>query len=102
MTLFTDSSAARGIIHRQGLGKPSRLEIGYLSLHAAVKHKRLQVRKVLGAEYPADLFTKHLGVADMRKHLETLHLSAERGRTNYCRAGYLVWATMVPSGILLR
>ena len=82
VTLFTDSSAARGIIHREGLGKLRHLETGYLWLQAAVKNKRLQVRKVLGTENPADLFTKHLGAADMWKHLATLHMSPEEGRTS--------------------
>ena len=82
MTLFTDSSAVRGIIHREGLGELRRLETGYLRLQAAVKNKRLQVRKVLGTENPADLFTKHLGAADMWKHQTTLHMSAEEGRTS--------------------
>ena len=50
-------------------------------LQAVVKNKQLQVRKVLGNANPADLFTKHLGAADMWKHLETLHMSAEEGRT---------------------
>jgi hypothetical protein len=81
--LYTDSSAARGIIHRAGLGKLRRLETGYLWLQAAVKAKRLQVRKVLGAnaENPADLFTKHLAMADMWKHLGTLMISEEAGRS---------------------
>ena len=79
--LYTDSSAARGIIHRAGLGKLRHLETGYLWLHAAVKAKRLQVRKVLGTENPADLFTKHLAAADMWRHLETLNTSIEEGRS---------------------
>jgi hypothetical protein len=81
IVLYTDSSAARGIIHRAGLGKLRRLETGYLWLQAAVKAKRLQVRKVLGTENPADLFTKHLAAADMWKHLETLMISQEAGRS---------------------
>ena len=81
IVLYTDSSAARGIIHRAGLGKLRHLETGYLWLQAAVKAKRLQVRKVLGAENPADLFTKHLAAADMWKHLETLMISEEAGRS---------------------
>ena len=48
ITLFIVSSAARGIIHRAGLGKLWHLETGYLWLQAAVKNKRLQVRKVSG------------------------------------------------------
>ena len=80
IVLYTDSSAARGIIHRAGLGKLQHLETGYLRLQAAVKAKRLQIRKVLGSENPADLFTKHLAAADMWKHLETLRISVEEGR----------------------
>ena len=52
VTLFSDSSAARGIIHRTGLGKLRHLEVGYLWLQAAVARKRLQVRKVNGLENP--------------------------------------------------
>ena len=81
ITLYTDSSAARGIIHRAGLGKLRHLETGYLWLQSAVKGKKLQVRKVLGTENPADLLTKHLAAADMWKNLERLHMSPEDGRT---------------------
>ena len=81
ITLYTDSSAARGIIHRAGLGKLRHLETGYLWLQSAVKAKKLQVRKVLGAENPADLLTKHLAAADMWKHLEKLRMSPEDGRS---------------------
>ena len=82
ITLYTDSSAARGIIHRAGLGKLRHLETGYLWLQAAVKAKKLQVRKVLGAENPADLMTKHLSAADMWRNIEKLHMRPEEGRTD--------------------
>ena len=82
VTLFSDSSAARGIIHRTGLGKLRHLETGYLWLQAAVAKKRLSVRKVNGAENPADLFTKFLSSGDMWKHLEYLQMSAESGRSD--------------------
>ena len=82
VTLFSDSSAARGIIHRTGLGKLRHLETGYLWLQAAVAKKRLLVRKVNGTENPADLFTKFLSSGDMWKHLEHLKMSAESGRSD--------------------
>jgi len=82
VTLFSDSSAARGIIHRTGLGKLRHLEVGYLWLQAAVAGKRLQVRKVNGLENPADLFTKFLTAADMWKHLHCLRIASEEGRTD--------------------
>ena len=81
ITLYTDSSAARGIIHCAGLGKLRHLETGYLWLQAAVKAKKLQVGKVLGTENPADLLTKHLAAADMWQNLERLDMSPEAGRT---------------------
>ena len=81
ITLYTDSSAARGIIHRAGLGKLRHLETGYLWLQSAVKAKKLQVRKVLGTENPADLLTKHLAAADMWRHLDKLHISPDDGRS---------------------
>ena len=82
ITLYTDSSAARGIIHRAGLGKLRHLETGYLWLQAAVAGKRLQVRKVKGTENPADLFTKYLTSVDTWRHLETLNISPEDGRSS--------------------
>ena len=82
VTLFSDSSAARGIIRRAGLGKLRHLETGYLWLQAAVAKKRLQVRKVSGTENPADLFTKYLTNADMWKHMNFLQMSSEDGRSD--------------------
>ena len=80
-TPFLDSSAARGITHRAGLGKLRHLKTGYLWFQAAVESKKLQIRKVLGTENPADLFTKHLSNAEMWEHLETLGITSEEGRT---------------------
>ena len=68
VTLYSDSSAARGIIHRTGLGKFRYLETGYLWLQAAVAKKSLSVRKVYGAQSPVDLFTKYLSWCG---HVET-------------------------------
>ena len=82
ITLFTDSSAARGIIHRAGLGKLPHLETGYLWLQSAVKAKQLQVRKILGTEIPADLLTKHFASAEMWKHVEKLQMMPEDGRSD--------------------
>ena len=93
ITLYTDSSAARGIIHRAGLGKLRHLETGYLWLQAAVKAKKLQVRKVLGTENPADLMTKHLSAADMWRNIEKLHIRSEEGRTD---AVPRIWALNSP------
>ena len=80
VTLYSDSSVTRGIIHRTGLGKLRHVETGYLWLQAAVAKKRLSVRKVNGAENPADLFTKYLSAADMWKHVDFMQIASEGGR----------------------
>ena len=57
--VWTDSSAAIGICSRQGLGKLRHLDTHTLWVQQAVRSKRLELKKVLGEENPADLFTKH-------------------------------------------
>ena len=59
LRLWTDSSAALGICSRQGLGKLRHLDTHTLWVQQAVRSKRLDLKKVLGEENPADLFTKH-------------------------------------------
>ena len=81
VTLYSDSSAASGIIHRAELGKAA--VTGCLWLQAAVAKKRPRVRKVNGPENPADLFTKYLTKdADMWKHMSFLQMSSEDGRSD--------------------
>ena len=46
-----------------------------------VANKRLSVRKVNGAENPADLFTKYLFAAEMCNHVDFMHMSFENGRS---------------------
>ena len=81
ITLRSDSSAALGIGGRQGLGKLRHLETGYLWLQDIVNQKRLSVRKVKGAENPADLGTKHLKSEDIVRHLGFLGFTFESGRS---------------------
>ena len=82
VTLYTDSSAARGIIHRAGLGKLRHLETGYSWLQAAFASKRFQAQKVKGTENPADQFATYLTSLDTWRHSETLNISPEDGRSS--------------------
>ncbi len=59
LRVWTDSSAAIGICTRQGLGKLRHLDTHTLWIQQAVRSKRIDLRKVLGDENPADLLTKH-------------------------------------------
>ena len=59
LRVWTDSSAALGICSRQGLGKLRHLDTHTLWVQQAVRSKRIELKKVLGEETPADILTKH-------------------------------------------
>ena len=59
LCVWTDSSAAIGICSRQGLGKLRHLDTHTLWIQQAVRTERIDLKKVLGTENPADLLTKH-------------------------------------------
>ena len=60
LRVWTDSSAAIGIVGRQGLGKLRHIECSALWIQQRVRRREFELRKVLGTENPADLFTKYL------------------------------------------
>ena len=59
LRIWTDSSAALGICSRQGLGKLRHIDTHILWVQQAVRSRRIELKKVLGEENPADLLTKH-------------------------------------------
>ena len=61
--LFLDSSAARGVLSRRGVGRLRHLSCRILCLQDLVSQKLLQVKAVLGTINPADISTKRLSVA---------------------------------------
>jgi hypothetical protein len=61
--VWTDSSAAMGTAARQGLGKLRHLECHSLWVQQRLRRKEFELRKVLGTDNPADLFTKHMDSA---------------------------------------
>ncbi len=69
LRVWTDSSAAVGICTRQGLGKLRHLDTHTLWTQQAVRTGRVELRKVLGEQNPADLLTKH---SISRRRLEDL------------------------------
>ena len=55
-----DSSAALAITKRKGAGKLRHININCLWIQKRVEEKQLELRKVLGADNPADMMTNHL------------------------------------------
>ena len=66
---WTDSTATLGICQRQGLGKLRHLDTRCLWIQHVVRNGVVELRKVLGTENPADLFTKHLTSAENIEYL---------------------------------
>ena len=58
--LHLDSTAAKGIAQRRGVGKIRHLAVQTLWLQEVVQKKGVDIFKVAGGENPADLGTKHL------------------------------------------
>ena len=72
--LWVDSSAAKSIASRIGLGRVRHLEVKFLWLQAIVRDKRLEVRKVHGAQNPADVLTKPKSAEEVAEQLAEKHL----------------------------
>ena len=59
ITLYTDSSAAKGISSRRGLGKVRHIELNQLWLQDQVARGKVNVRKIKGEDNISDSLTKH-------------------------------------------
>ena len=74
LTVHTDSSAAKGIAERQGIGRVRHLEVGILWIQERLKAGDFMLHKVLGVDNPGDLLTKHLAAPDIEKHVRSANL----------------------------
>ena len=72
--LRVDAKAAIGMVHRLGLGKIRHVEVGHLWIQDAGKQCRIEVKKVLGTENIADVFTKHVEAGLRQRHLDKMPL----------------------------
>ena len=67
--MSTDSSGAKALASRRGLGRPRHVEVRWLWLQQAVADGRFRVSKVLGTQNPADVPTKY---KNLREYVEQL------------------------------
>ena len=70
--VWVDSTAAKGIACRTGLGKVRHLEVTYLWIQQALKDRKFTMHKIAGLVNPADVLTKPLSAADMKTKLATV------------------------------
>ena len=66
--IYSDASAAIGMVNRTGAGKLRHVRVQYLWLQDKVRMGELHVAKVAGEDNPADLLTKHVNAATLHKH----------------------------------
>ena len=74
-TIFTDSSAAKGIANRRGLGKVRHIELSELWLQDQVARGRITIRKIRGEDNFSDSLTKH---ATADRISQTLHGTSQK------------------------
>ena len=78
--LWVDSSAAKSMASRTGLGKVRHMEVKYLWLQEAVKNRRIVVKKILGTSNPADVLTKPKPAHEAADLLRRVGVHVERRR----------------------
>ena len=84
--VWVDSSAAKSMSARIGLGKVRHMEVKYLWLQEAVRDKRIMVKKILGTQNPADALTKPKACHEVAGLLERVGIKVkERERERECR-----------------
>ena len=72
--LATDSSAAKSVVCKRGLGKMRHLEIIDLWLQQKVLEGNVVVSKILGSENPADLMTKYLSSSEITDRCKEMNI----------------------------
>ena len=73
VTIFTDSTAAIGIVHRSGLGGRTRhIQVQHLWLQEAISNGEMRVRKVSSEDNVADMLTKCICGELLQKHFVSM------------------------------
>ncbi len=91
-----DSSAALGMVGRQGLGKVRHLDVNKLWLQQRTLREEVQFKKVLGAENPADAFTKPLDQKLIDEHMSRMGFQCSEGRADIAVQLNMLSAMMGP------
>ena len=72
--LWVDSSTAKSIASRIGLGRVRHLEVKFLWLQEVVRDKRLEVKKVHGTQNPVDILTKPKSAEEVVGKISEKHM----------------------------
>ena len=80
LRVYTDSSAAKGIASRRGLGKVRHIEVNQLWIQEKVADGTVELQKTPGIYNLADTLTKHVGRDILENHLNDTFQYAASGR----------------------
>ena len=80
LVIKTDSSAAKGIGSRRGVGKLRHLHTACLWVQRRLFRREVSIDKILGPSNVADMGTKPLAAADTIKHLTFSGIGFRDGR----------------------
>ena len=78
--MYTDSSAAKGIASRRGLGKMRQVEVNQLWLQDKVAEGIVKNIKKPGTGNQADILTKHVNAQTLGNHLGVMGFRISGGR----------------------
>ena len=83
--VYTDSSAAMGMVARKGMGKVRHVEVGELWIQDVVKNDVLTMNQVKGEYNLADILTKYIDQGHIHQHCHGMRLVPEFGRPDLAR-----------------
>ena len=84
--VLSDSSAARGMCSRRGLGKTRHVQTRYLWVQQKLKEKEFELVAVGTDKNVADLCTKPLSAETCWKHMHALGQYAKTGKSSAAKA----------------
>ena len=80
VVVYTDSSAAKGMSNRRGLGKVRHIELNQLWLQDQVARGKIAVRKIRGEDNISDSLTKHSSPERIKQTMSGTMQKIVRGR----------------------
>ena len=78
--VHSDATAAIGIARRRGMGKIRHLDCADLWVQEKIRNQAVSIHKVLGAENPADAFTKYVNREILNMSMDKIGMTTLVGR----------------------
>ena len=78
--LYTDATAAIGIVQREGVGRTRHIDVNMLWVQQRQKEGEIIICKVDTKYNPADIMTKGVPIEVLWRHVANLGLEARNGR----------------------